>query len=59
MAVKAKSGNYAVHHTGYMAYQVIDQRSGEVCGNFRNLSESFGYAMRLSELEKQEDTADG
>jgi hypothetical protein len=55
MAVKAKSGNYAVHHTGYMAYQVIDQRSGEVCGNFRNLSEPFGYAMRLSQLEKQED----
>jgi hypothetical protein len=55
MAVKAKSGNYAVHHTGYMAYQVIDQRSGEVCGNFCNLSEPFGYAMRLSQLEKQED----
>jgi hypothetical protein len=55
MAVKAKSGNYAVHHTGYMAYQVIDQRDGTVCGNFRNLSESFGYAMRLSQLEKQED----
>lgn len=55
MAVKAKSGNYAVHHMGYMDYQVIDERDGTLCGNFRNLMESFGYAMHLNKLEKQEE----
>ncbi len=52
MTVKARSGNYAVHHVGYMEYQVIDQRDGTVCGNFRNLSESFGCAMRLEQSDK-------
>jgi len=55
MAVKAKSGNYAVDHVGYMSYQVIDVRNNQICGNFRNLSESFGHAMHLSKLEKQEE----
>ena len=55
MAVKAKSGNYAVDHVGYMSYQVIDVRNNQSCGNFRNLSEAFGFAMHLSKLEKQEE----
>lgn len=55
MAVKCKSGHYAVDHVGYMAYQVIDVRDNQVYGNFRNLSESFGYAMQLNKLEKQEE----
>ena len=52
MGMKAKSGNYAVHHMGYMDYQVIDVRNNQVCGNFRNLSESFGCAMQLDRSDK-------
>lgn len=52
MAVKAKSGNYVVHHTGYMEYQVIDERDGSLCGTFRNLSEAFSRAMQLHQSDK-------
>ncbi len=55
MGMKAKAGNFAVHHIGYMDYQVIDVRNNQVCGNFRNLSNSFEYALHLSKLEKQEE----
>lgn len=53
--MKAKAGNFAVHHMGYMDYQVIDVRNNQPCGNFRNLSEAFGYACHLVKLEKQEE----
>ena len=52
MGMKAKSGNYAVHHMGYMDYQVIDVRNNKVCGKFRNLMESFNHALRLNKFEK-------
>lgn len=55
MGMKAKAGNFAVHHMGYMDYQVIDVRNNQPCGNFRNLSEAFGYACHLVKLEKQEE----
>ena len=55
MSIKAKSGHFAVHHMGYMDYQVIDVRDNKSCGNFRNLMEAFGFAMHLSKLEKQEE----
>jgi hypothetical protein len=35
-----------------MDYQVIDVRNNQVCGNFRNLSESFGCAMQLDRSDK-------
>lgn len=54
MKIKAQSGSYAVYYVGYMAYQVIDVRTNRVCGNFRNLMDSFGYACDLWKAEKQE-----
>jgi len=52
MSIKVKSGHFAVHHVGYMDYQVVDMRDNQVCGKFRNLSESFGHAMQLNNQDK-------